>query len=60
MPAGQVLRYVSGEFEVFHRSEPLWKEAEPSFGQFQVSFARACLSNVDTFIKVRRSALCDP
>lgn len=49
-----MLRYVakSGEFEVFHRTEPQWKEDEPHFGRFEVPFARACLSNIDTFIKL--------
>ena len=50
-PFIQVLRYVTGDFEVFHRSEAIYDTDEPHFKKFSVPLSRACLNDMDTFIK---------
>lgn len=50
-PFIQVQRYVTGEFEVFHRSEAIYDTDEPHFKKFSVPLSRACLNDMDTFIR---------
>eukprot|EP01043_Picozoa_sp_COSAG02_P009663 COSAG02_NODE_330_length_24501_cov_39.465850_30_plen_840_part_00 len=50
-PFIQVQRYVTGEFEVFHRSEAIYDTDEPHFKKFSVPLNRACLNDMDTFIR---------